>query len=57
MLSVEIFPRLVVIVEPVSDDTIIKELTTNVEPVKEEIPKPVPSSDDTFKDDTLFVII
>jgi hypothetical protein len=51
------FPRFVVIVEPVIDDTLIKELTTNVEPVKEEIPKIVPRSDDTFKDDTLFVLV
>jgi hypothetical protein len=57
MLIVEMFPRFVVIVEPVIDDTLIKELTTNVEPVKEEKPKFVPRSDDTFKDDTLFVLV
>ena len=55
MLMVEMLPRFVVTVEPVRDDTVIKELTTKVDAVIEEAPNVDTSAVETFKLDTFRV--
>jgi hypothetical protein len=56
ILIVEMLPRFVVIVEPVKDDTVMKELTTRVDAVIEEVPKDDMSAVDTVRDDNRSVL-
>jgi succinate dehydrogenase/fumarate reductase-like Fe-S protein len=53
---VEMLPRFVVTVEPVRDETVIKELTVRVDAVMEEVPKDDRSAVDTVRDDNRSVL-